>query len=208
MFRTARYWIQFWASWNHSPSSHHISLIYTLILGYLPPITWASKNIVSFCVSLIKFYTYFCLSMRATTSIVDLILLDNRWLSKLSSWTAFPFKTKELRSFETLGATHPTQPRISGDLNHNLHFATDFTDRVYWGCWRFVQPWPHPKSKWGFQRNPTIGTWQVTQSTQIWKQIKNTALGPHYSLSRKGAKSCQQLIKDVPAAGRGTPVIM
>jgi hypothetical protein len=77
MFRTARYWIQFWASWNHSPSSHHISLIYTLILGYLPPITWSSKNIVSFCVSLIKFYTYFCLSMRATTSIVDLILLDS-----------------------------------------------------------------------------------------------------------------------------------
>jgi hypothetical protein len=52
-----------------------------------------------------------------------------------------------------------------------------FTDRVYWDCWWFVQPWPHPKTKWGFQRNPTIGTWQVTQSTQMWKQIKKYSAG-------------------------------
>ena len=52
-----------------------------------------------------------------------------------------------------------------------------FTDWVYWDCWWFVQPWPHPKTKWGFQRNPTIGTWQVTQSTQMWKQIKKYSSG-------------------------------
>lgn len=42
-----------------------------------------------------------------------------------------------------------------------------------------------------------------------WEQIKNSAaLVPCHSVSRKELKSCQQLIKDVPVAGRDKPVIM
>jgi len=152
MFRSGSYTIRFRASWNHSRSSHHISFIYTLISGYIPT---NEKDFQKFFLSRFPnniLYT-FCLSMCASTRLVDSILLNSIayfrychiqlqvfrfsqrccWRSKssgMSHWSPSsdsPLKTKELRPFEAPSDTHPkTQPHISGHLNPNLHFATDF----------------------------------------------------------------------------------
>ena len=76
MFRSGSYTIRFRASWNHSRSSHHISFIYTLISGYIPT---NEKDFQKFFPSRFPnniLYT-FCLSMCASTRLVDSILLNS-----------------------------------------------------------------------------------------------------------------------------------
>jgi len=153
MFITSHYRTRFRASWNHSRSSHHISFIYTLISCYIPTNDKVFQKFFLPCFPNKILYSFY-LSMCASTRLVDLTLLNSiayfrywhiqlqffrlpqrRFWSFMSSgmshwspWSASPLKTKELRSFETLSATHPkTQPHTSGDLNPNLHFATDFS---------------------------------------------------------------------------------
>lgn len=152
MFRTDNYRIRFRATWNHSRSSHRISFIYTLISGYIPTNEKDFQKSFLSCFPN-KILYRFCLSMCVSTRLIDFILLNSIayirychiqlqvfrfsqrccWRFKssgMSHWSPSsggPLKVKEQPSFKLLSGTHPkAQPYISGDLNPNLHFATDF----------------------------------------------------------------------------------